>query len=184
MSRASRRDWLVAGLAVLRDRGHHAITVDRLCDAIDKTKGSFYHHFVDLDAYLAALLQLWEAELTEQPIEVSRAEPDNQRRTARLGEVVSKLDHRLDRAVRAWALRDDRARVAMARVDARRIDFLAELHQSEGEFARLRAELDYAAFVGIQHVDALSSTPSRAARLDRELQRALDALGRANRRRS
>jgi SAM-dependent methyltransferase len=56
-----------------------------LCAALQKTKGSFYHHFRDMDEYLAALLARWEEELTESPIRATAHEHDPYRRGARLG---------------------------------------------------------------------------------------------------
>ena len=178
MTRVSRVHWISAGVNILREHGHEAITVERLCEALGKSKGSFYHHFVDHPAFLDAVLETWESELTERPIAAATEEPDPHRRSARLDRVVQDLDHHLDRAVRAWALRDPRARIAIDRVDARRIDYLTELHRAIGRgaaAARTCAELDYAAFVGIQHVAQLA-VPQRAARLNRQLRRALDSL--------
>ena len=175
--RASPRDWCGAGLALLRDEGLDAVTIDRLCAALQKTKGSFYHHFRDLDAYQAALLIRWEEELTEAPIRAVGREPDPLRRGARLDSAVRGLDHRLDGAVRAWALWEPRARAAMERVDQRRIDYLAELHRQRGhQQPRLLGELEYAAFVGAQQL-GLFAAPARAAHLGKALRKALVWLG-------
>ena len=164
--RASPQDWCAAGLALLRDEGIDAVTVDRLCSTLQKTKGSFYHHFRDRDAYLAALLARWEEDLTEAPIRAAGREPDPLRQSARLDSVVRGLDHELDRAVRAWALRDPPARAAMRRVDQRRIDYIAELR--------------YMAFVGAQHLGIFAS-PARTARLGQALNGALARRGEAKR---
>jgi AcrR family transcriptional regulator len=176
--RATPGDWCAAGLSLLRDEGIGALTVDRLCAALGKTKGSFYHHFRGLEAYLAALLARWEEDLTDAPMREAGTEADPRRRGARLDEVVRGLDHRLDLAVRAWALRDARARAAMARVDARRVAYLAALHRA-GRLAdpRAAAALEYAAFVGAQQLGYLSR-PARAERLSRALRGALAALPR------
>lgn len=174
--RVSPLDWCDAGLRLLRDEGMPALTVERLCGALKRTKGSFYHHFADLDAYLEQLLARWEATLTDLPIEVAAAELDPTRRAARLDSAVARLDHRLDVAVRAWALWDARARRAMERVDARRIAYLAELHRARGAAeAEQLAELEYAAFVGTQQVGAVTS-PERAARLARDVRRGVALL--------
>ena len=177
--RVSPADWCEAGLSLLRDEGIGALTVDRLCAVQKKTKGSFYHHFRDLEAYLAELLARWEDDLTEAPIRVASGEPDPRRRSARLNRLVRGLDHRLDRAVRAWALWDPRARAAVERVDERRIEYLSEISRLNGRRSpRLLAELEYAAFVGAQQVGLFGSS-ARLARLSRALDRALDVLGRA-----
>lgn len=171
--RASPRDWCSAGLALLREEGVAAVTVDRLCAALKKTKGSFYHHFRDIDAFRAALLSRWEEVLTEEPIRAAEREVDPSRRAARLEGLVRGLDHRLDGAVRAWAHRDSRARAALERVDQRRIDYIAELYRAGGyPKPRLLAELEYTAFVGAQH-RGLFAAPAHAARLSRALRSAL-----------
>jgi len=176
--RASPADWCAAGLALLGDEGIDAVTIERLCAALGKTKGSFYHHFAHLEAYQAALLARWEADLTDAPIRAADREPDLRRRGKRLDQAVRGLDHELDRAVRAWGLWNSRVRIAVQRVDARRLAYLAGLHRERGhrEPARL-AELEYAAFVGAQQLGMLAD-PRRAARLDHALQGALAALGR------
>lgn len=48
------------------------------------TKGSFYWHFANREALLAAVLERWEQRETEQVIERVRAEPDPRRRIERL----------------------------------------------------------------------------------------------------
>lgn len=176
-SRVSRRDWVDVGIALLREEGSESITVEALCTRIGRTKGSFYHHFPDIDALGAALLEAWEATLTDAPLEAVRAEPDVRRRGARLDALVQQLDHRLDRAVRAWALRNPRARLAVQRVDARRVGYLEELHRAAKHRApRALAELEYAAFVGAQHLDVFADG-KRAAALGKSLREALKALG-------
>src|SRR5688572_22721847 len=151
--RLSQTHWCDTGLALLRDEGMPSLTIERLCATLERTKGSFYHHFRDLDAFLAALLSRWEETLTDWPIELAGAEQDPSKRAARLDAVVANMDHRLDLAVRAWGLWDDRARAAMERVDTRRIAYLTELYEARGvERARALAQLEYVAFVGTQQV--------------------------------
>ncbi|AKU95129.1 Transcriptional regulator, TetR family [Labilithrix luteola] len=174
--RVSRKDWCLAGLSVLRDQGYQALTIERICLLLEKTKGSFYHHFVDLEAYLAALLQQWEADLTEQPIAVSSREASLPGKAARLDDVVLGLDHRLDRAVRAWALHDARAREAVSRVDERRLEYVAQLHRAaKHRNPRVLAEIEYAAFVGLQHLDFMDDR-RRAEKVNEALREALALL--------
>ena len=175
--RASPRNWCDAGLRLLRDDGIGAVTIDQLCAAMQKTKGSFYHHFRDIDSYMAALLLRWEESQTEEPIQAAGEEPDPLRRAARLVSAVLGLDHPLDAAVRAWALRNPQARAAIDRVDNRRISYLARLYRMGGyRQPRMLAELEYMAFVGGQQL-GIFATPIRAARLGRALRKALVQLG-------
>jgi AcrR family transcriptional regulator len=151
--------------------------VERLCAALEKTKGSFYHHFSELDGFYGELLAWWERELTEKPIELSEREATLKERAQRLDRVVRRLDHELDLAVRAWARRDERARLAMARVDARRLAYLAELYAGSGaRSARMLAAIEYAAFVGAQQLGQFSNG-EQAMALSKALRRALLLLG-------
>lgn len=155
-ARLTPSDWCDAGLTLLRDEGMPALTVDRMCTVLERTKGSFYHHFRDLDVFLSMLLARWEDTLTEAPIAFAGAATHVKERAARLDDAVARLDHRLDLAVRAWALRDERARVAVARVDARRIAYLSELHAAAGaKDAHAAAKLEYVNFLGVQQLCAM-----------------------------
>ena len=181
MARITRTDWLEAGLTLLRESGDAGLTVEKLCAGVDRTKGSFYHHFQDLSAYLEGLLEHWETTHTSAPILAAAAGSTAADRRRRLDESVRQLDMKLDVAVRAWALRDPRAEGVLRRVDARRIDYLAELYalkHGKGPIARQLAELEYAAFVGMQQLfPALSARRYRA--LSAALSRALELLANA-----
>lgn len=176
-SRSTRADFTLAGLRLLRESGPDAVTLDAVCTALGKTKGSFYHHFDDSSAFNAAILERWEQDFTDAPIATASREPDASAQAQRLDDVVHGLDHRLDRAVRAWGLRDERVARAVARVDERRIAYLEELHRgAKRKQPRVLAELEYAAFVGAQHVQAFDD-PERAKKLARALRKALELVG-------
>ena len=46
-------------IAILADGGPNALRLDRLCERLGVTKGSFYWHFADLPAYRTALIEAW-----------------------------------------------------------------------------------------------------------------------------
>lgn len=52
-------DWIDAGFALLAEGGTNALRIGRLCDRLHVTKGSFYWHFTDIQAYRAALVEAW-----------------------------------------------------------------------------------------------------------------------------
>lgn len=153
MSRKSALDWVVVGLRLLRDEGQQSLTVDRLARELSLTKGSFYHHFGSLPNYYEALLLHWELTHTQKPMDEAYAQQDPARRARRLREAVSKLDLKLDLAVRAWGLRDSMAAQFLERVDVRRRDCLSELHRSQGrKHCDQLAFIEYALFVGQQQL--------------------------------
>ena len=59
-SRLSVNDWITAGLELLADDGIGGVKIQRLCERLGVTKGSFYWHFTDLDAFLGAMAKHWE----------------------------------------------------------------------------------------------------------------------------
>src|SRR5215510_439365 len=65
-NRLSVDDWIQAGYTLLAEDGLQAIKVDRLCDRLGVTKGSFYWHFSDMAAYRAALIESWGSQRGEE----------------------------------------------------------------------------------------------------------------------
>ncbi len=147
--------WIEAGLAIVRDEGPSALTVDRVCRAMGRTKGSFYHHFSDIDRYHEAILAAWRLRNTAAPMEAARAGGDVTTDPAaagdRLATAIAPLDQALDRAVRGWALHSPTASEAVATVDAERLAFLTELHTAAGVTDPAEHALrEYALFLGYQ----------------------------------
>lgn len=154
--RTSRQDWIDAGIQLLRIEGEHALTIERLCKTLEITKGSFYHHFGDLQKYQTALLEWWESELTSKPIEIGNQEKNPQKRAQKLSSTVRKLDHRLDLSIRAWGLHDSNVKAFVHRVDQRRIEALIAIHQAAGhERTSVLAHLEYVTFVGAQQLELM-----------------------------
>jgi AcrR family transcriptional regulator len=174
MARSTRSDWCEQGFALLRESGPQAITVEKLCERLRLTKGSFYHHFVDIFAFQDAMLERWQEQLTALPIAQSSKESTPEKKGKKLEGIVRGLDHELDIAIRAWALSDARARAAVLEVDVQRMRFLGALHKDAGRArAELLGELEYAAFVGLQH---LPFTTARKASLSLALAESLRLL--------
>lgn len=58
MPRPSRKQALLdAGIVAMLDQGAAQTTVDAVCAEVGVTKGAFFHHFADKDAFVLALLQ-------------------------------------------------------------------------------------------------------------------------------
>lgn len=151
--RATKKDWLDAGLELLNLAGASTLTIDRLCSALSKTKGSFYHHFGDMDTYIGELLQHWRYLQTQQAIDHANTASTPAERMALLNQTVLKLDHHLDMVIRHWAQQDARAKHAVEEVDAQRLAYLSSLYLEMGltqTQSTSLAEMEYSAFVGSQ----------------------------------
>ncbi len=150
--RLSKADWIKAALRALAGSGVEAVRVERLAETLGVTKGSFYWHFVNRDALLAAILEAWRSEATEAiaaDVEASAGDPVE--KLKRLFAIVARFDGRLDLAVRRWAAQDEKARAALAGVDRRRLGYLEGLFAGLGfgeRQALARARLVYHALIG------------------------------------
>lgn len=156
MSRFRREDWLALGLAALADAGPEALTVEALCARAQRTRGSFYHHFSTMEAFIAALADFWRERDTEAIIRSSSVAGTAEDRLDALNDLTSRLDPRLEQGVRRLAAREVTVAQVCRAVDRRRIGHLIKLYGATGDFApadsELLAQVVYAAFVGFQSI--------------------------------
>lgn len=131
MARTTRRDWLQAGMKLLLTEGPQGVTIDALCHYVKMTKGSFYHHFHGYEDFKTALLAFYEAEGTLQIIEQLVEVPTPLQKLHQLLDQIVQFSVRSrfdpDVVVRAWSVHDDAVQAVQARVDARRMVYVADL---------------------------------------------------------
>ena len=160
MARVSREDWLESGLLLLAEEGVEALTIDAMCQRLNVTKGSFYHHFKNRHAYLDAILAFWEDKYTRQFIDNSLQGLTPAERMARLSEQVIENYGEYEVKIRAWAQNDALAREYQERVDQQRLDFLYSVQNDmydDPKLALTMAQLQYATLIGsAQMMPALS----------------------------
>lgn len=157
MARITKEDWIAEGFTVLAADGDGALTVDILCERLDRSKGSFYHHFDGRPGYVLELLGAWERQATDRLIETGKSDAPVEDRLRAVNRQASELKNsRLERAIRGWAAREPEAARVQDRVDRRRLAFLEELcaeRTGEGERAARMARVLQLVFVGAQHID-------------------------------
>jgi AcrR family transcriptional regulator len=164
--RLSAGDWIDAGFAVLAESGPNALRIERLCERLEVTKGSFYWHFTDLSAYRGALIEAWGS-LHDQSRRQFEHMPDvepRQRLTVMIQTWVAPQHWQLERAMRVWALTDDAVLASVQQSDGR---VLRAIRQAfiDCEFAphdaALRAFVVFSAGVGLLHAsDSAPAAPS------------------------
>jgi len=171
-ARFGRADWLDLGRTLLSRYGPDAMTLERLTEAAKKTRGSFYHHFTDHAAFLAALGARWREASTEIPLAAIEAER-GQRRDA-LARHSADIDHALERNLRRLAASEPMIAHEVKRVDEARIHYLVRMFRAElgvaPAEALARARIQHAYFVGAQMV-----FPDADARFRLRLQKTLGA---------
>lgn len=146
-------DWIQAGFALLAEGGPDALRIGRLCDRLGVTKGSFYWHFSDMNAYRTALVDAW-GDLQDADrrgfIDTHIADP-RERLAAMLAMLAAPQHLALERAMRAWALTDERVSSNVWQSDERLLDAIrqafADYGLDEAE-VRLRAMVMMSTGVG------------------------------------
>lgn len=154
--RLTRQNWLETGLNLLGTHGEKALTIERLCKITNRSKGSFYHHFKNRDEFTVAILEHWQSEYTDRIIStVDRLDNLAERRQT-LDRLVARLDSQIERAIRNWSGSDERVWQALKSVDEKRIEYVAKLIGDSGQLERKialeLAIIEYATFIGLQHL--------------------------------
>ena len=149
-------DWIQAGFALLTEGGPNALRVDRLCEHLGVTKGSFYWHFTDLHAYRTALLEAWGSlqDQDRQRFENSGDVEPRQRLRYMMAAVVTPQQWALERAMRVWALTDDDVAANVRRSDGRVFRAVYQAFVDAGfdaEDAGVRSAVFFGAGMGVLH---------------------------------
>ena len=164
--RLKKKNWLDLGLERLAADGPDALTVDGLCAAAGRTKGSFYHHFESREDFVAALLAHWSKSHTEDVIDKVEKDTGGTARRRALDTLSARLDDRIERQMRRWAGSDAAVAAAIAANDGRRIAYLEKLIGEAGELSKDGeaadlAILEYATFLGLMELGKRIDGPRR-----------------------
>lgn len=108
-SRLTVEDWIEAGFALIAQEGIRAVKIDRLCERLGVTKGSFYWHFSDIRAYFDALAGAWGQVQRDSraSLESLKDLPPDERLVAMMRHLTSPRQWMLERAMREWARWDE-----------------------------------------------------------------------------
>lgn len=153
MERLTPEDYFREALAVLGEYGSDALTIVVLCERLGITKGSFYHHFGGMPAFVTQLLEHWEREHSKRLSRISRAQPNPALRIADLSELGIALPHASEAAIRAWSRSSPEVADVVDRVDRRHerhlVDAIAALGIDRQQ-ARVLARIGLNLLIGVQ----------------------------------
>lgn len=156
MKKVEREDWFTTGLGILEEDGFLKITIDNLCGALKVTKGSFYHHFRNVDDYIDALMQFWVERNTKSLIcQIDKLDTPHDK-IEMLNRSVLQRSHKSEQVIRGWSFSNQLVRKYVAEVDALRIAYTAELIMLGGkqaDVAKQLALLAYGCLIGIQQLE-------------------------------
>ena len=150
--RLGREDWVDAAYRLFENGGVSAVRVDPLAKSLNITRGSFYWHFANRSELLQAIIALWETGQTEQAISANEAAGGSAReRLLRLLETCASDDGRFEMGIRSWARSDPQTHDLVARIDERRVAYMADLAVEAGldsRQAEARSRVAYLAWLG------------------------------------
>lgn len=167
--RLTSEDWLMAGFRALARSGPVALKAETLARDLSATKGSFYWHFVNLPDYLSRLIAFWEERAFEGVIaQLDPIAPPRARLEQLCTLAVGFRDPHyggaaLEPALRAWALQSQDVAHAVARMDARRLSYLATLCSEAAIDNPAAPEALYGLAVGLETLGKVQA--QRAMRL-------------------
>jgi AcrR family transcriptional regulator len=164
--RLSPQDWITAALSAISEGGLAAVAIEPLAAQLGASKGSFYWHFANRDALVAAALADWELRYTSEVTTANAAataDPVGQLRL--LIERVTVIAE-TDSVAAALASSAHHPLVApvLERVTRQRTSYLASLFREMGFLpsqARHLALFAYSAYLG--HAELARSTPTAIA---------------------
>jgi AcrR family transcriptional regulator len=161
-------DWIDAGFALLAEGGFNALRIGKLCDRLQVTKGSFYWHFTDIQAYRARLVEAW-GEVRERErhrFAPMHDVPARHRMTVMMETLVNPSHWAVERVMRTWAVADEQVADRVRQSDRRVLAALRQAFLDEGfsaQEAAMRSTIMFAAGVGLlQAADPGQTAPAKA----------------------
>jgi len=170
LPRLDKRAWIAAAFAELAAHGWDGVRVEPIAALLGVTKGSFYWHFADRDALVAAMFIRW-AEGRVRAIRHETADDADPRALLyRLIDLYARGPHTqglaIELAIRGLARSDSRAADAVAMVDGERLARVSTLFTKLGSNAsesEAKAFLFYAFVFGQSLIAGRRDASLRAA---------------------
>lgn len=153
-------DWLQAGFRALTKAGPIALKAEPLSKSLAVSKGSFYWHFKDINAFKAAMISYWEQAATADVIahiNGGTANPIEKLYVLALRSTELPSEKHggpaSESAIRNWAKYDPEIAIIVSKIDTQRIAFTKSLFQQAGHTktqASQSARLLYSALIGLE----------------------------------
>ncbi|MEM8914260.1 MAG: TetR/AcrR family transcriptional regulator [Pseudomonadota bacterium] len=173
--RLGRSDWLEVGLGLLAEQGEQSLTIEQLCAAAGRTRGSFYHHFEDQEQFVESLLHYWKQSHADPIVASNTALNDPEAMRDGLARMATCLDNPIEAALRRWSASNANVRRMIEAVDAERIFLLADIMRGHSERDETETQelalVEYSAMIGFHQLfpDATAEMAEQIARRVRRL---------------
>lgn len=150
--RFKKHDWLELAHKQIAAEGDAGLTVERLCEVANRTRGSFYHHFASHEEFIVEMMLLWVEKQTSDLITKTENIPEPVKRLKALGSLATSIDYKLEVAIRLFAQNHKDAAGILQKVDNERVSYLQHIYSEtrlcNQKTAEHIARIEYAAFVG------------------------------------
>ena len=178
MARLSKENWLQEGFKLLSEFAQDKLRILYLCERLQVTRGSFYHHFSGIEDYIGQLMEAWEQENTLNLIKGANRGVTPDERMELLAVMIADSNQTVEAAIRSWSFYHPIVQRHLERVDAVRLTYVQQIFEDMGLPKKLslkRAKLDYATLIGIQQLFPKISKKELAALW--EVQRSISLKG-------
>ena len=130
--RTPRSDWIAEGLLILQTGGPDAVRIDPLAKSLGVTRGGFYWHFANRQAFLDELVDSWEQLVVDEVItSIDQAGGSGRDKLRQLISLATSPQGAkalaVEPAIRDWARRDRHVARRLRRIDKRRVDYMRGL---------------------------------------------------------
>lgn len=168
MSRLSKEDWINAALEYLSEKGSVGISVVKIAERLQVTRGSFYYHFKNLNDMIDEMVQRWEETIIDKGFNEARTQSASADEEVRnLIDFVSRLTDKQDLMFRQWAPHNEHVRQHMERLDQKRLGIMTEVFQRLARNEEKGASFAKIAFYG--YIGCLNSYPRPSAKKQKEV---------------
>jgi len=152
MARKTKQDWYDVAYSGLIESGVKAISAEKLATKLGVSRGSFYHHFGSRQGFHQSLLENWLQLNTMRISELNEGKSAADKLKS-LKDFAWALPHKIEVAIRAWALYDQLAREYQIKTDNIRLSYLTKLiaEKYDSRKAKKAAEVFFYSFIGMQH---------------------------------
>ena len=152
MKRLNKEKWLQTGLDILNKTSYTDIKIEYLCKRLKVTKGSFYHHFKNINDYYS---KLFEFLFIKDRIVLDQFIEDITTPKGRLNYINQQIIKNISKekvSIRAWGSHNKEVKQQLDKVDNLRIEYFTKLYLDIGldpKKASIMAKLNFALLVGI-----------------------------------
>ncbi|MGU3432521.1 TetR/AcrR family transcriptional regulator [Actinomycetes bacterium M1A6_2h] len=161
--RLSMDDWIDSAFALLVKDGAAGVKITRLCEELGVTKGSFYWHFEDIDALMAAVADRWcdTQNDTLRGLNQMDSIPLEQRLELMAESLIDESTWAVEVAVRDWARTDEKVAESVRALDNGIFDVVQDSLLEMGfDAVQARLRAGFLVFAGIGFVHARESLPT------------------------